>query len=269
VINFLNNAQIKNIFDIAISAGEQASSAFYAQDFTIKIKKDNSQVTSIDLQLSKFISENLSKLFPQIPIICEEGDKLKILGDYFFVVDPIDGTASFINGEEEFSINIALIYKQKPIFGLIYAPLFEGGKMIFNDEKNQVYHYHHELNREQIIIRPKLDNDLLSIISSRRLADEIIANFMKENFLQYGNYNISKFSSAVKFIIMAEGRANLYLHLRRSMEWDIASGQILLELLGGKFNIVENINDQLHISQQTLLYGKDDFVNPFFIVSFL
>ena len=68
---------------------------------------------------------------------------------------------------------------------------------------------------------------------------------------------------------MAEGRANLYLHLRRSMEWDIASGQILLELLGGKVNIVENINDELHISQQTLLYGKDDFVNPFFIVSFL
>jgi len=269
VINFLNNLQIKNIFDIAISAGEQAITAFYDQSYTIKTKKDGSQVTSIDLQLSKFIYENLTKLFPQIPIICEEGDQSKIFGDYFFVVDPIDGTASFINGEEEFSINIALIYKQKPIFGLIYAPLFEGGKMIFNDEKNQVYHYHHELNREQIIIRPKLDNDLLSIISSRRLSDEIIAKFMKKNFSQYDNFSLSKFSSAVKFIVMAEGRANLYLHLRKSMEWDIASGQILLELLGAKFNIVENINDQLHISSQTLLYRKDDFANPFFIASFL
>ena len=65
----LNNQQIKNIFDIAISAGEQAITAFFCTDYEIKIKNDNSQVTSIDLQLSEFIAKNLRQIFPKIPMI--------------------------------------------------------------------------------------------------------------------------------------------------------------------------------------------------------
>ncbi len=265
----LNNQQIKNIFDIAISAGEQAISAFFSKDYDVKIKNDNSQVTSIDLQLSEFITKNLRQIFPKIPIICEEGDKFQNISDYFFVLDPIDGTSSYINGEDEFSINIALIHQQKPIFGLIYAPLFEGGKMIFSDEKNQVYHYHHELNREQIIIRPKLNLDWLSVISSKRINDEIIAKFLARNYAISDNYQLSKFSSAVKFIVMAEGRADLYLHLRQSMEWDTASGHFLMEKLGGKVNIIENRQGNLLLSHEVLNYCKSDFINPFFVVSFL
>ena len=74
MINFLNNQQIKNIFDIAISAGEQVIDAFYANNYSINIKDDNSQVTSIDLEISEFIKKNLQKIFPRIPVICEEGD---------------------------------------------------------------------------------------------------------------------------------------------------------------------------------------------------
>ena len=269
MINFLNNQQIKNIFDIAISAGEQVIDAFYANNYSINIKDDNSQVTSIDLQISEFIKKNLQKIFPRIPVICEEGDKNTFLGDYFFLGDPIDGTSSFIKGEDEFCINIALIYKNKAIFGLIYAPVFEGGKMIFSDEKNQVYHYHCESNREQIIIRPKLDCDFLNVITSKRISDEIIDKFMVENFSSHGDFHVSKFSSAVKFIVMAEGRGDIYLHLRRSMEWDIASGSVLMEMLGGKLNIIENNQQNLLISNQDLTYRKADFVNPFFLVSFL
>ena len=269
MINFLNNQQIKNIFDIAISAGDQVIDAFYANNYSINIKDDNSQVTSIDLQISEFIKKNLQKIFPRIPVICEEGDKNTFLGDYFFLVDPIDGTSSFIKGEDEFCINIALIYKNKVIFGLIYAPLFEGGKMIFNDEKKHVYHYHRELNREQIIVRSKLNCGFLNVITSKRVDDKLVDKFMIDNFKSHGDYHISKFSSAVKFIVMAEGRAELYLHFRRSMEWDIASGHILMEMLGGRVKIVENNNQNLILSNQDLNYRKIDFINPFFQVSFL
>lgn len=266
--NPLNNNQIKKIFDIAIEAGQLAISAFYDKNYSIEIKNDKSQVTSIDIKISKFITENLRQLFPKIPIICEEGDKIKIEGDIFFVVDPIDGTSSFINGEDEFSINIALIYQQKSVFGLIYAPLFEGGKMIFNDEKDQVYHYNHELNCEQIINPQKNKSNIINVITSKKVENKIIDKFLKENFINYNNYNLLKFSSAVKFIIVAESRANLYLHLRRSMEWDTASGQVIMELLGAEVNIIEINNFDYIITKNNLNYHKKDFINPFFIVSF-
>ena len=92
---------------------------------------------------------------------------------------------------------------------------------------------------------------------------------MVENFSSHGDFHVSKFSSAVKFIVMAEGRGDIYLHLRRSMEWDIASGSVLMEMLGGKLNIIENNQQNLLISNQDLTYRKADFVNPFFLVSFL
>lgn len=270
MIKILNNLDIKKIVDIAISAGEIATTAFYEKNYEIKIKEDGSKVTSIDLELSFFIKENLQKIFKGIAVVCEEGDKNNSNENLFFLIDPIDGTSSFINQENQFTINIALIKNQQVIFGLIYAPLFEGGKMIFNDEKNQVWLYHLEFNNEQILSKREIlqtkPNHFL-IITSKKTKDEQIANFIEQTCHNFTTFEIEKYSSAVKFIVMAQNRADLYLHFRRSMEWDIAPGVFLLSLLNAKSKTIEFVEQKFIIGDE-ITFCKKNFINPWFIISY-
>ena len=264
----LNNQQIKQIFDLVIEAGEMAISGFYAKDYQIKIKKDNSKVTSVDLEISEFIASGLNKILPNIKVICEEGQKINNSHSCFFLVDPIDGTSSFINGKNEFSINIALINNCQAIFGMIYAPLFQGGRMVFSDEKKQVWLYQNDLNVEQIIKRNSSKPDEVRLISSHG-ADELkITEFMNKNLSDYQNFKLEKYSSAIKFIIILTNQADLYLHFKKSMEWDTAAGQALVEMLGGQMRVIDLNQIDCQILDN-LTYGKKDYLNPCFLVSFL
>ena len=136
--SFFTQNQIEQIISFASEAGEIALDFFKSKDFSINKKQDGSEVTSADIAVSKLLRQKLAKEFPQIPIICEEGDLREVEGDVFFLIDPIDGTSAFIAGKTEFAINIALIKDKKAIFGLIYAPLFQGGRMVFSNHEDQV-----------------------------------------------------------------------------------------------------------------------------------
>ena len=86
-------------------------------------KFDDSPLTIADLRSNEFISTNLKKLLPDIPIISEEGVEEVKKKETFWLIDPLDGTKEFIDKSEEFTINIALIKNGKPLFGAIYIPI--------------------------------------------------------------------------------------------------------------------------------------------------
>lgn len=130
-------AQIEQIVSLSLEAGEIAKKSFQAKDFEVMVKKDGSKVTSCDIEISKFFREKLSDIFPY-SIICEEALINEVYGENFFLIDPIDGTSSFIKGSDEFCINLAFVQNRKAVFGLIYAPLFESGKLLYNDERNNI-----------------------------------------------------------------------------------------------------------------------------------
>lgn len=210
--------------------------------------------------------ENLAKDFPQT-IICEEGIMRETSDADFFLIDPIDGTSSFISNYVEFCVNIALIQNNKAVFGLIYAPLFEGGKMVFCDEKNRVIL--RKLNGEEKILSPKAaSEDTLRIITSARSKDRDIENYVAQIAPQHlQNFSVEKLSSAVKFFRLLEGDVDLYLHFRPSMEWDIAPGQALVELMGGK---VKNLSfyQAKFLIEGDLIYRKTSFENHAFVAFF-
>lgn len=250
---FFSQTEIKKIVSLAKKAGEIAISDFVKKDFVIERKIDGSRVTSTDIKISEFLRQNLTKDFPQIPVICEEGKLREISEEIFFLIDPIDGTSSFIKGEVEFCINIALIKDKKAIFGLLYAPVFEGGKMAFSDEKNQII-----LNGEALKIKNN-ENKKLKIITSSRSKDQDVEDYLTNNFQDFlGNFVIEKLASAVKFFRILEGDANLYLHFRPSMEWDTAAGQALVEILG--ISPIDLKNGKI------LTYKKPGFENSPFLL---
>jgi 3'(2'), 5'-bisphosphate nucleotidase len=261
--NPFNKTQIDKIIALTLEAGEIAARAFEAKNFSVAVKSDGSKVSSADIAVSEFLRENLAKDFSQI-IICEEGSIRETFDQDFFLIDPIDGTSSFISGSNEFCISIAFVQNNKAVFGVIYAPLFEDGKMIFSDEKNRVV-MRTKNGEEKILSAENYSVNPLKIITSARSKDHDVENYVKQilpNFAQ--NFHVEKLSSAIKFFRLLEGDANLYLHFRPSMEWDIAAGQILVELMGGK---VKNLsfNQSKFLIEGDLIYRKQSFENRAFV----
>ncbi len=270
--SLFNKSQIEKIISFALEAGQIAALAFKDKNFSIERKSDNSQVTTADIAVSNFLREKLNEEFTEIPVICEEGDLREITQETFFLIDPIDGTSSFISNSVEFAVNIALVQNKKAIFGLIYAPLFEGGKMVFSDEEGKVVLWEGMILRSgaRKILKQVQDDSVgggkkLRIITSARTKDADILTYITRlhpNLLQ--NFTVEKLSSAVKFFRLLEGDANLYLHLRESMEWDIAPGQALVELMGGKVKNLFFNQSEIKIGED-LGYKKPNFLNRSFV----
>ena len=271
------NIKITNIIKIALGAGEIIKESFYKKNFIKSKKGDSSDVTSADLKVSEFIYSQLINLSPNIPIICEERKKTKITSDIFFLIDPIDGTSSFVKGRNEFSVNIALIKNNKPIFGLIYAPIFQGGKLAYNDFDNNVFLYRNIIesatNFDKFIKEGVLsieknqeNNDIKKIITSRRTDNDQINKLIKEDLkLCDHDFKITKLSSAAKFFYLIEQNYDYYIHLNPTMSWDIAAGQAIIEQLNYKVNILQ-LNDTSHIAKKYLSYNNKDYFNPPFII---
>jgi len=266
-MSFFDEKQIDKIIKLAFGAGEIAKKYFKSPNLKINTKPDNSKVSEADLEISKFLNNNLLAEFPKIPLVCEEGDLRNFLDETFWLIDPIDGTSAFIKGEDQFAISIGLISNKKAVFGLIYAPVFEGGKMAVLNHQNQVI-FIDNFGNKTIPLGKKIENEEFNIVSSARAKQSDIDLFMQQF---YSNLNqkivIEKLSSAVKFFRLIDGKANLYLHLRESMEWDIAAGSALLENMNGK---VKNLffNEGKILIDGDLTYKKPGLVNPFFVASF-
>lgn len=261
---FFNEEEINKIVKIAIEAGEIAKKFHQLANLKVAKKPDNSSVSEADTFVSQFIGENLYKEFPKIPVICEEGSLRQAL-DIFWLIDPIDGTSSFIEGSVEFAINIALIKDGKAVFGLIYAPLFEGGKLAFSDHEDRVALLF--LKQKYFLTAKKFDQNKLRIITSKRTSDAVLKNYIAQFYQDFsGQIVVEKLSSAIKFLRILEDDADLYLHFRQSMEWDTAAGQAMIELMGGK---VQNLffDEDKYSLGEVLSYRKSDFTNDPFILS--
>ncbi len=262
-MSFFNQVQIDQIISFAFEAGEIAAKAQKSGDFTVERKIDNSKVTSADIAVSKFLDEKLSKNFAGIPIVCEEGNLRHVAGDVFWLIDPIDGTSAFASGNNEFCVNIALIKNNKPIFGLIYAPNFDGGKMAVTNAQGDVV----IIDKSGAIkpLQPSPANfETLKIVTSNKTKDYEIANFLTQFYPQFqNNFSVQHLSAAVKFFPLLENSANLYLAFRNMMEWDTAAGHALIEAAGGKLKSL-TLQDSLYVIGDDLRYNKTNFVNSFF-----
>jgi 3'(2'), 5'-bisphosphate nucleotidase len=262
-MSYFTKSQIEKIVSCAFMAGEIAENFQKFGDFLIMKKPDGSSVTTADIAVSEFINQKLSEEFPEIMIICEEG-KIRDSVNLFWLIDPIDGTDSFMKGNSQFAINIALIKDKKPVFGLIYAPSFEGGKMIFSDHENNIV-LENKLRQRKILKAQKFEKDKLRIITSIRTKDVDIDNYISQFYSDFANnIVVEKLSSAVKFFRILENDADLYLHFRPSKEWDIAAGQALIVLMEGKVKkLISNGNS--FVIGEDMDYQKPDFYNQSFV----
>lgn len=232
-----NQEQTAIILNIAKRAGDVIMD--YYQDYKdvdIEIKDDDSPVTKADLAANSLIIQELNRFFPEYFIISEENSEKDNFAaannDQYFIIDPLDGTSAFIKKSDEFTVNIAFIKNEKPIFGVIYLPARD--LMYFTDHNNQsckIENYSNEEGKFERIKTANQENDLIVICTKREPEkSEIIADLDKRNI---SIKEIITISSSYKFCLIAEGLADLYPRKVNIRAWDVAAGHAIVNMAGG------------------------------------
>lgn len=247
----------RQLLDQVIAATRAAGVAIldiYATDFVVRSKDDASPVTDADEKAEAIILAALARITPEIPIISEEAaaaGRIPKVVDRFWLVDPLDGTEEFIRRNGEFTVNIALIDKGKPVLGVVLAPalnrLFAGiaGAGAFVEESGV---------RRPIHCR-KAPPEGLTVVSSRSHGDAaaleaVLAGRRVAAWLKAG--------SSLKLCLVAAAEADLYPRLGRTMAWDIAAGHAVLNAAGGHVNTLDG--NELH-------YEENRLDNPHFVAT--
>ena len=241
---------VENLIDPFLSAGE-LSLTLREKGLIKEIKPDNTPVSNGDIEVNKFITNKISNVTPEIPIISEETTDNKDNKSLknFWLVDPIDGTYDYINDLEEFTINAGLIINNKPAAGLIYAPAKK--RMFYSFGKGNAFEL---TNGKKVnLCEKEIQQRPIKFISySNKIKPEI-----QKIYQEIGVTQNIKMKSSLKFCVVAAGDYDGYVAEPRAYEWDIAAGHAILIHSGG------TVTD---FDENEILYGKKDLKNPSIIL---
>lgn len=239
-INYLKN--------LIIEAGRVAAK-HQNHDIEIEIKPDNSPVTNIDKLVSQIIVNGLKKLTPNIMIISEEGDIPESGDNQFWLVDPIDGTRSYIRGEDSYTVNIGLIEHGIATLGFIYRP---STKLLhYTDLNGQLKIEQNGKDITAEVIR--LNKHVITAAVSSKALNSVTKAFIEQNNIA----EIIQIPSSIKLCMVADDSVDIYPRFGETMEWDIAAGHALIKAAGG--DIIDLA------TKKTIKYNKPGFLNKGFI----
>jgi len=263
----INNINLLDIITTSILAGEKIIEV-YQSDFAVENKEDNSPLTLADKKSHQTIVENLAQNHPDIPVISEEGASIpygeRRDWDYYWLIDPLDGTKEFVKRNGEFTVNIALIHKGYPVLGVIYAPVLDivyfakkgTGSFKISDTTGIS-----QMDEVAVIAKaeklPTIKNEVVSIIGSRSHMSNETKEYIEEVKARYGEVEFTSAGSSLKLCYVAEGKADVYPRFAPTMEWDTAAGQAIVEQSGGLVQEAE--------TGKRVRYNKENLLNPFFI----
>ncbi len=263
----------------AILAAMEAGTAImevYETDFDVEIKSDQSPLTLADKNAHEIIKNRLAR--HTLPAISEEGRHIdyqqRCAWPQMWIIDPLDGTKEFVKRNGEFTVNIALVEKQQPVMGVVYAPVLDwlyfassdlGAFKLIDAKKklSQLPTIDADSFSDLIAISSKLPvgqqpDRPYTIVGSRSHGTPELEQFVKAKREEKGDISFKAAGSSLKICLVAEGVADIYPRLGPTMEWDTAAGQAIVECAGARmYTFQENT---------ALVYNKQDLLNPWFVV---
>jgi 3'(2'), 5'-bisphosphate nucleotidase len=240
---------VSQVCDLATEAGEEVM-FFYRNGAHVTFKTDASPLTAADEASHTFLVKALQDLLPDAPVVSEESDGATDCSvDYsnlFWLVDPLDGTKEFVKKTDEFTVNIALMEDRLPVLGVVHAPAL-----------NLTYYGGRELgawrqvgDESPTAISTKgARSSQLGVVASKDHAGPLVSAMLA----RLKTPELKSMGSSLKFCLVAEGKADLYLRDLPTMEWDTAAAQCIVEAAGGGVYSLDG---------QTLGYGKPGLKNP-------
>jgi 3'(2'), 5'-bisphosphate nucleotidase len=243
---------------IAHEAGE-ITLDYFEEGMTVATdsKDDGSPVTEADKRAEAYILKELRDQFPDVPMVAEECMSQGVCPDlkgheYFFLIDPLDGTRGFAAGSKDYTVNIGLIKNGAPYQGVIYAPAH--GEMFSTDGEGGAIRWAEDSGSEKSIRVRRPSKGGLVVMASKNRAHAEVDKYLEEQKVE----KIIRRGSSLKICAVAMGKADLYTGFGETCEWDTAAGHAILQAAGGDIVTLEGI---------PLSYGHVErkFINPSFL----
>ena len=230
----------------------QISIELYEKGLNIEIKEDNSPVSNGDIKVNELITNKIKELTPNIPIISEETVDLKKINKakVFWLIDPIDGTKEYIAGNDEYTLNAALVINTVPVLGVVGVP--KKNRLFYSYGPGESYLIESGISRK-ISCKKQQPKGKIVALSSVIKPSDIILNKLKK----FNVTSIVKMASSYKFCVIASGEYDIYAARERANEWDYAAGHAVAENAGA---IIKTLDEK------PFLYGKEDYRNPSLLI---
>ena len=248
--------ELQIALEAAVKAGENIMEVYNStESINYEKKADDSPLTIADKKSHNTIIDFLKDT--EIDIISEESKSIEYQErknwEEYWLIDPLDGTKEFIKKNGEFTVNIALIKNNKPHLGVVYCPVKK--ILYWNDNDKKVFKREKEETREIKKRKPINENEEgLRVVVSR--------SHMSEETSEYVNKltrpELISCGSSLKFLYIADNKADIYPRFGPTMEWDTAAAHSILNAL--EINVI-NLE-----SGRELSYNKENLLNPYFII---
>ncbi len=258
-------------FNAAVRAGAAIMKIYkQSDDYHVTMKSDHTPITIADRMAHNTIKEALGTT--RIPILSEEGREMlydeRRNWDLFWLVDPLDGTVEFIKGNNEFTINIALMANNICISSVVYVPYHRkiyiaerghGAWVMHNVEPSEDASYSYEQIHENIVKLPlaSAEHTTFRVAVSRSHQTSETHDHIEHLRNEHPDLEIIEQGSSYKFCLLAEGHVDYYIRTTTTSEWDTAAGELILSEAGGI--------TMAYPTGEPLLYNKEELDNPWFI----
>lgn len=263
---------LPHTFNAAVRAGAAVMRIYEHRDDYDLSKYDGNfrSITAADRAAHEAIKRTLGQT--RIPILSEDGREMhyeeRCNWELFWLVDPLDGTREFIAGNNEFTINIALMENNVCAAAVIYVPYLH--KIYFADRGFDSYvrdgvepsadaaYTFDEIKqgaRRLPLVAERHAHPLIAISRSHN-TPETFAH-VEALRRRYPDAQVIEQGSSYKFCLLAEGRVDYYVRTTHTYEWDTAAGELILAEAGGRLEALAD--------GAAFRYNKRDLQNPWFV----
>ena len=229
--------------------------AFHRKQPKVEVKGDGSPLSEADLAAHRVLDAGLRELFPQIPVVSEEAELLAFeerqKWPRFWLVDPLDGTREFLREDGAFTVNVALVEGQVPAWGCVFAPRLDW--MYHGGEGRGAWKATESGVEEKITVAAlgEIGSRPFRFVASKSHRGAEVSRLVE----RFPDAELLSMGSSLKFCLIAEGRADLYLRDVPTMEWDTAAADAVLRAAGGCVRTYPQL--------APLAYNKASLKNPF------
>lgn len=254
---------------LAMKAGELIITVYNdPTNMAVSYKDDKSPLTQADLLANDYLVKHLKSVY-ECPIISEESKKVPYEErkdyTYYWLVDPLDGTKEFVKRNGQFTVNVALMERSvsgcvSPILGVVYVPV--SGESYYAYKSGGAWYLTDKTAKRIHISDTYAHKSPLRVVCSNSHTSKGTSNFIS-CLNSKTELTEVRIGSSLKFMRVAEGKADIYPRLTPCMEWDTAASHIIVNEAGGQ---IEEISPEGNLMDKTLDYNKESLLSPFFVV---
>jgi 3'(2'), 5'-bisphosphate nucleotidase len=245
---------LEQVIDLAREAGRRIME-IYQSDFRVASKADDSPLTAADLVAHHCLIEGLAALGPKFPVLSEESAEIPFEErsgwETYWLIDPLDGTKEFVKRNGEFTVNVALIHRHKPVLGVVYAPARE--LCYFASEGCGSFRQIGDGKPAMIRVTANAPATV-RVVGSRSHGTIALSLYLS----RLGEHELVSIGSSLKLCLVAEGSADLYPRIGLTSEWDTAAAHCVVKEAGGEV---------VNLAGVPMAYNtKESLLNPYFLV---